>query len=823
MLFGIVVVFAVSRTGILFKGSDSMYHIYRGDWVLKSVESGDLWPLYNPVWYNGVELMRYWPPVAAYLMAFCQFIARSLPFLFPGNYVFEGFAVFCGVIYLIGAITWNIAGYVKKRPIMGIIFGIIWFFMPQSLHVLFAEGNLPRSIIMAIFPLAFVFINQYLKKGGIANFIGTALTFFAMCACHVGYTGMVALACLIYIFIYRLCCFTGSGRLQRSGKRDFELLGAVIGGFLLSGIFLIPALKGGLASNTSNASQAAMGFFQSITITLNPALKLNSGFGDSYFGIISFLLCLFGAIASKKRARAGFITAIIIVLLTTNTAYSVIQLLPGASLLWMLRFLPIAAAMMFWSMFEWDSLKRPVLVVASMLLVCDCAICVYALRPETDDLTVEDSFVRMEETTLIDEAKAITTNRIALIDSYSPFVNGVFYLSDYNGESTNQLFGQGWEAASTSLQIAQVNEAFDNGYYYFMFDRLMEYGCDTILIKKTSAAVLPFNEKEAEKAANERGYVKVYDEGIYVVYHLDEVTGTYGTVSHYDGLAIGNGAYYISMMFPTVSEAPSEYIDDFTLEELSSYNIIYLDGFLYHDVEAAEDLITKAAEAGTKVYILADGIPENEQSRTYRFLGVECQNVTFDNGFPKLKTTDFGDIELALFPNELKQWKTVYINGLTEVKGYSEVLGEQLPFYGKGSNENINFIAFNLTYYYSITRDRMVGALLAGIVETSEYEIPERTIVPLDITYGEDKITVVSPEDHVNTSLAEHDIFEGDITTFNRFVYVDSGTTEITYKYPYLLQGTLMSVGGILLIGLVCVFLKKKGDPDEPKDEPKGV
>ena len=271
MLSSALVILAVSRSGILFKGSDSMYHIYRGDWVLKSVESGDLWPLYNPVWYNGVELMRYWPPVAAYLMAFCQFIARSLPFLFPGSYIFEGFAVFCGFIYLSGAITWNIAGYVKKRPIMGIIFGILWFFMPQSLHVLFAEGNLPRSIIMAIFPLAFVFINHYLKKGGIANFIGTSLTFLAMCACHVGYTGMVALACLIYILIYRLCCFTGSGRLQRSGKRDLELVGAVLGGFLLSGIFLIPALKGGLASNTSNASQAAMGFFQSITITLNPA------------------------------------------------------------------------------------------------------------------------------------------------------------------------------------------------------------------------------------------------------------------------------------------------------------------------------------------------------------------------------------------------------------------------------------------------------------------------------------------------------------------------------------------------------------------------
>ena len=781
---------------------------------MKSVESGDLWPLYNPVWYNGVELLRYWPPVAAYLMAFCQFIARSMPFLFPGNYVFEGFAIFCGVIYLLGAVTWNIAGYVKKRPIMGIIFGILWFFMPQSLHVLFAEGNLPRSIILAIFPLAFVFINQYLKKGGIANFIGTAVTTFVMCACHVGYTGMVVIACIIYMFVYRLCCFTGSGRLQKSGKRDFELIAALAGGFLLSGVFLLPALKGGLASNTSNAGQAAKDFFQSILITLDPVEHAKNGYMRPYFGIVSFILALFGTIASKKRARAGFITALIIVLLTTNVAYNVITLLPGGSLMWMLRFLPIAAAMMFWSVFEWDSLKRPILVATTALLTVDSVFCVYSLRPVEDDGDLINYFELTAENSLIDEAKEVTDNRIALMDNLHPIANGVFYLTDYEG-SANQLFGQGWEAASTSLQIAQINESFDNGYYYFMFDRLLEYGCDTVLIKKDAAAVIPYNEVEADAAATLRGYEKVCEESVFVVYHHKDVTGTFGTVAKYDGIAIGNGAYYISMMFPTVCEAPTEYIDDFTLEELTSYNVIYLDGFQYHDVEAAEDLITKASEAGTKVYILADGIPENEQSRTYRFLGVECQSVTFDNGFPKLKTTDFGDIELALFPNDLKQWKTVYINGLTEVKGYSEVLGEQLPFYGKGSNDNINFIAFNLTYYYSLTRDKMVGALLAGIVDTGETEIPERTVVPLDVVYGEDKITITSPEDNVNSNIADHDIFEGDYKSFNHLVYVDSGTTEITYGYPYLLEGSLISISGIIVIAGVSIFLWRKGYPDE--------
>ena len=792
-----------------------MYHVYRGDWLLNSLENGDAWPLYNPVWYNGVELMRYWPPVAAYLMSFCLFVARSLPALFTDNYVFEGFAVFSGVIYLLGAVTWNIAGFIKKRPVLGVIFGILWFFMPQSQYVLLTEGNLPRCVIMAVFPLAFVFINEYLKKGGVRNFVGTALSFAFMCACHVGYTGMVAIACLIYLLVYRLCCFTGMNKLQKSRKRDLELIVAVLSGFLMMGVILFPSLKGGLASNTSNASQAGEGFFQNLFITLNPVKKLQTGFSVSYFGLFSFLLAVFGTVAGKKRARAGFITAGIIVLLTSESAMPVIQSLPGGSLMWMMRFMQIAAAMILYSMFEWDSLKRPILAVVVVLLLADCAVSFKSYIPRKDEETrVTGYFEKLSETTLIDEAKGLTKNRIALIDSSKVLVNGVFYLTDYNG-SVNQLFGQGWEAASTSLQIAQINEAFDYGYYYFMFDRLLEFGCDTVLVKKDSASVYPYNEDEAELAANARGYVNKYDEGRFVVYHYDGIEGSYGTVSHYDGIAIGNGAYYISMMFPKICEAPSEYIDDFTLEELSGYEIIYLDGFLYHDVEAAEDLITKASEAGTKVYVLADGIPENYQSKTNRFLDVECQSVQFDNGFPTFHTKRFGDIELALFPDEFKEWKTVYMNGLTEVLGYSEVLDEEMPFWGKGTNDNITFIGFNLTYYYSRTRDKNVGAILAGIVDVSEYELPERTVVPLDVTYGTDTITISSPEDKVNTSLAEHDIFRGDFRTFNRLVYVDSGETVISYKYPYLVQGCLMSFAGVAVMGIMVAFISRKKSRDD--------
>jgi len=817
----VLIVLLVKKNVLLFKGADSMYHVYRGGWVLDGLKSGNLWQLYNPIWYNGVELMRYWPPAAAYLMAFCRWIAAFIPSFADTGVAYGGFAVYCGFIYFIGATSWNIVGYRKNRLLFGTVAGILWFFMPTGIYVLFSDGNLPRSLIMAFFPLAFLFVNEYLKKGQKKDFIGTAVTFFIMSCCHVGYTGMVAIACIIYFVVYRLCCFSGTSRLEKARHKDLDLLVAIVCGFLMSGIFLYPALNGGLVSNSSHTDQTARTFFQSFFTTLSPYDKIKYGYEDLYFGLASFLIAVFGIFGAKRRARPGFITAVIIVLLTTNTAFPILTSLPGGQFLWMTRFLQIASAMIIFSMLEWDSLKKPLAVFVTVLLIADSLTVIPTLSKTEGIERMEDYYAQMEESTLVDEARNATKNRIALMDSGKVLHNGVSYLTDYNG-GVAQIFGAGWEAASTSKQIAQVNEAFDYGYYYFMFDRLADMGCDTILLKKDAPQFFPYNESDAEKAAAAANYEKIADEGTNVVFSLKGVSGNFGTVAKYKGLAIGDGAYYITMMFPSIEEAHDVYVDDFKVEELSKYPIIYLDGFKYHNVEKAEDIIRQVSKNGTKVYILADGIPANKKSHTHRFLGVETQSIEFDNGYPTLQTKKIGTYEAPLFPDEYRQWKTVYMNGLTEIEGWSEVLGETLPFYGKGENENITFVGYNLTYYFAITKDKNIGTLLSGIVETSTEELPERTVVPLKITYAPKKITVDSPEEGVNTSLAVHDVFKGNFTEKNRLVYVGRGTTEISMHYPYLVQGVLMSAFGILAAAVFSIFVKpreKKGGRFRTKQE----
>ena len=74
----VLVVFLVKNNGAYPTGSDTMYHIFRGDYVYNSIKEGSWYPIYNSMWYNGVEIMRYWAPLTAYYMALCQMIAALL-------------------------------------------------------------------------------------------------------------------------------------------------------------------------------------------------------------------------------------------------------------------------------------------------------------------------------------------------------------------------------------------------------------------------------------------------------------------------------------------------------------------------------------------------------------------------------------------------------------------------------------------------------------------------------------------------------------------------------------------------------------------------
>lgn len=790
----VMVVKIVSQNGTYPAGSDTMYHIYRGDYVYNSIKDGSWYPLYDYMWYNGVELMRYWAPLAAYFMAFCEMLA--------GGNMLIGYLIFVGIISVLGALGWLYIGIRMKRPVLGAFIGFIWFFMPNNLCALFVEGNLARSLSMIFLPLFIYEVSEYLKDRKVIRIPFAMISFILIALCHLGYAGMVALAVLVYCIVHMI-----EGYSKRAAA---NIVISILLSFMLIGVWLVASLNGGITSLDNSENMA--NFFQKIVYTLNPVDRITTDYAHFYFGLAAAILAVGGMFFGYKKSRAGFVTAIITLICTATAMYPVLKILPGSQYLWMLRFISIALCMILYSFLKWDTLKKPLIVFFCVLLVLDIvpsiplitggldtiSITKNGVSINTDNDSVWDRLDMQQDNTLISKAQFITKQRIALLDDSSLGSMGAFLVSDWNN-AIPAAYGAGREAANTSTNIVRINRALADGNYYYVFDRCRELGNDTVLVRLSSLEKYGVSVKDMDMAAGASGYSVAGENAAYRLYHMDTYDN-WGTISKYEVIGIGSGTPLISQSFPAVEETDSDNLNDYSYEQLSQYKQVILDGFTYDDKTAAEELVLRLSEAGVKVVIYADGIPQEKKTQSQEFLGVTCSDIVFKNGYPDMDTK-LGVLYPDLFPKGYATWQTVYVTGLDNTWGSVMDNGLKLDFYGTVKNDNIIVCGLNLAYYYGVSADKSVGRLLSDMMDITSAQLPERTNIELKVEHDVNGITITSDYDNVNTSLSYHDIFVSDewLGKKNNLTYVRAGVTKITFKVPYLWQGLCVSVAGLIL------------------------
>ncbi len=804
LLFGLLAlltVYFVAHSNQYPSGSDTMYHIYRADSLLSSIlEEGNFYPLLNYRWYNGVELMRYWAPLCAYTMALTEWIAGGM---------LEGYLLFIGLVCFLCSLVWVIIGLKSDRMPLSFFLGAIWFFMPNNLYALFGEGNLPRALSMAFLPLFVYFLVEYLEHHKTGDLIGVTLSFLLMLLCHVGYAGMLALASLLYLVIHAISL--------REIIYELRCVAAILLGFLIPGIWLVPSLI--TAKESVDSSETMAGFFQSLSLSLNPLYRFTTT-TTFYFGLAVFLLALFGAFLGLREERAMFLLTIITLLLTTDFMYPVVSSLPGSSYLWMLRFISIALCFALYAFLHWKTLRKGFVLLFCILLILDI-IPSYTLfygDGSGDESCAESQLDDFDAMWMIAEAKSITKQRICLMDESTLGSMGNFLVSDWGENSSDATFGAGWEAADTNSNIASLNKALASGQYLYLFDRALELGNDTVIIRISQLAENT-SVTDVAKAADKVGYELVDSNSDYLLYHYD-VTGNFGTITDYQAIAIGTSSSAICRDFPSIKETSDTNLNNYTFEELSKYELVYLSGFTYSDKDAAEELVLSLSKAGVRVVIAADGIPEDRASHSQEFLGVICNPINFSQGYPLLDTID-GELDTNLFPSGHENWSTVYVDGLDDVWGRVIDNDYDIPFLGTVQNDNIIVVGLNLTYYYSLTLDEQVEGLLNHVMDFSSEDIAKREIVPLTITRNSYGMQITSEEDNVNTTFSYHEIFQTDSTIWsdNHLLYVNKGTTTITYVYPHLLSGALVSIIGILLAILYFLYIRHRFRLEEAAQE----
>ena len=103
------------------------------------------------------------------------------------------------------------------------------------------------------------------------------------------------------------------------------------------------------------------------------------------------------------------------------------------------------------------------------------------------------------------QAKELTKQRMALFDlsSYGAFAA---YMISAVEPSKDYTFGWAWQGAATAVNIVQLNSAYAEGNFYYLFDRCLLMGNDTVLLR---IALLPRQEKDipaVSEAAEKSGY-----------------------------------------------------------------------------------------------------------------------------------------------------------------------------------------------------------------------------------------------------------------------------------------------------------------------------
>lgn len=792
-LYGILaclLVWIVYRNGIYPSGSDTMCHIYKGDILYKEILKGNFYPLIDPMWYNGVEMMRYWAPLPVYVLALCEALTGGKPFY--------GYLLFVGCVFFFGAVVWLWIGNRHGRMRLGAFIGALWFFMPNNLYALFEEGNLPRSLCMIFLPWLLEQIYLYLEEKRWRNLLGIICCFIPITLCHLGYAGMILLAVLVFLIIYSLC-FGGL-------RKSVHVLLAMVLSVMILGLWVVPSLQGGITSTDS--SQVMKTFFQDAIVSLNPFYRLEYGASAAfYFGLAAFLTAVPGVLFGKNKSSAFFGCALITFLCTTTSMYPILSHLPGSQYLWMLRFISIALCMILFGLTLWKTLKRQWLVLFCLLLTLDILPSLSLIYGDISGRSVEERMDETDEYTLLSEAKEITSQRLALMELSSLGATGAFLVSDYDNP-TAATFGAGWQSANTATNIVMLNEAMETGRYYYLFDRCLELGNDSVLIKIDCLHGKYKDLDKVSEAAEAVGYRLTAENDGYLLYHLDTYE-QFGTVSSYKAIGIGRAALTATMDYPSMVHGDSDNLNDYSFDELKRYELVFLNGFTYDNKATAELLVTQLADAGVRVVIEADGIPMDEHTGIQSFLDVICQPIVFSNGYPLLDTID-GTLDCDLFPEGYTDWKAMYLSGLDECWGKLDDLDEELMFYGTVKNDNIVMIGLNLSYFYSLTQDEGVGRLLSHAMTISESELPDRTIVPLEIEYEKDRITIRSEYDDVNTGVAWHDIFDGTagISHKNNLTYVKKGETVIGLRYPYLWEGLCTSIAALIMTALFLIMVR---------------
>lgn len=738
-------------------GQDAYLVMGKAEYLFEQLCMGRVAPMYMESWYNGYQFFVTTPPVSYYLFVGFRFLTGDI---ITAYYALIAFSMF------VGAIGWLILGKHWKNLFSGILAGMFWLFLPSVLNNFVFYGNPMLLLLTALIPYVMLAMNKCCERGKKRDYFFIGILFLPAILTDTFHAFILYIAICIYGLFYG----------KETGKIIHAIRAALAGGFgiLLTGPWLFIAIRNGIFNSTR---------------------LLESGFSIS---VILALVLVCGVLLGGKKSRTAFWLGLLFWGLSACGKISVAQNVPGGLYLLNSFYAVISSCFLLLAMIQWKNSKKIICILffAAMLFGG-----VWQSRDwflQKSKVSYQDYVAQMEENGL-KEAVDFTDDKMLFLelDSDNAFLS--YYVSSV-GKGISSSYQLKSQDAVIEKNILQMENALYIGYYPYVFDRALEGGNDTVVIG-TKELSLEKDGKREKLVDNARilGYNLIKESDEYLVFHrslydeqiqvedreLNSEVKEYadiGIVTNYKGLAIGNSASEISMLFPTFLVGNSANIEDYPLEELKRYKKLLLAGFTYYDRESAEKLIREVADSGVLVYIDMSQAPVDPLNNRSVFFDVSGQVISFRERFQslvykgKLKNADS-------FLVGSEKWDTVYLDNLDVIEGYSWNGGKRLAFCGKKGK--INFLSMNLIYHGVETRDEEVLSIIYDFIGEVEGVLPEREIVPINILFDGRNIHVESPRDNVNTTWAFQSSFSNNrkIRNENNYLIVDSGKSTVSFAY----------------------------------------
>lgn len=356
-LTAVIVVLVLNRMDFQPSGNDIWSHLYKGDIVYHNLLEGRYYQLYSEYWYNGTQLFRYWAPFSYYVIALLEFLS--------GGDIVIAYRYFAAFSIIVGGIPWILWGREAKRPVFAAAVALLWFFLPENIRVYFCEGNTPRMMTAVVIPYVLYFMWRYLRRDKRFSLIGVMLSLSCMVLSHVMITAMLGIA--VFVFLVFDCLA------NKYVKKAVKTLAAMGIGLMLAGIWLIPALSGGIMEMDSSANVEVMEFWMAdLPTLLNPVNRISGVTDTYYFGVAVLFVAVAGIVLAERKKRAGYILFLFILVMSTPAFLPILSKLPLNTMFWMTRFAAIAYGLFLFSLMEWQTLKRKYCVIVCVILALDC-------------------------------------------------------------------------------------------------------------------------------------------------------------------------------------------------------------------------------------------------------------------------------------------------------------------------------------------------------------------------------------------------------------------------------------------------------------------